>query len=237
MCGRFLLNATPEEVRALFGFYEAEPFPPRFNIAPTQPVGVVRETDGKRRFSFMRWGLVPSWVEDPSSYTLLINARAETLNDRPAFRDAFRERRCLVPASGFYEWGPSRFRDRQPYWMRPEEIVAFAAVYETWTGPDGDPIDSVCIVTVPANAETRPIHDRMPAVIAAEDWEAWLAPGELSPEMHERLLKSPPDGTFEPTPVSTRVNAVANEGPGVLDPPQPELDLGDAPATRRVNSK
>jgi putative SOS response-associated peptidase YedK len=238
MCGRFLLNATPDEVRALFGLFEAEPFPARYNIAPTQPVGVVRAAGGARRFSFMRWGLVPSWVSDPSTYTLLINARAESLVERPAFRDAFRERRCLVPASGFYEWGPSPFRDRQPYWMRPRfgEIVALAGIYETWTGPDGKAIDSVCIITVPANAETRPIHDRMPAVIAPEDYDDWLAPGELPREMHEKLLRSPPDGTFEPILVGTRVNAVANEGPDLLDPPPPELDFGESAGTRRAGS-
>jgi putative SOS response-associated peptidase YedK len=238
MCGRFLLNATPDEVRALFGFFEGEPSPARYNIAPTQPVGVVRSAGGERRFSFMRWGLVPSWVADPSTYTLLINARAESLLERPAFRDAFRERRCLLPASGFYEWGPSRSRDRQPYWMRPRsgELVAFAGIYETWTGPDGKAIDSVCIVTVPANMETRPIHDRMPAIIAPEDYDAWLASGELPSDVWERLLKSPPDRTFDAIPVGTRVNAVANEGPDLLDPPQPELDLGEPAGQRRAGS-
>jgi putative SOS response-associated peptidase YedK len=238
MCGRFLLNASPEEVRALFGFYEGERFPARYNIAPTQPVGVVRGEGGDRRFLFMRWGLVPSWVADPSNYTLLINARAENLLERPAFRDAFRERRCLVPASGFYEWGPGRFRDRQPYWMRPRaaKLVAFAGMYETWTGPDGKAIDSVCVITVPANAETRPIHDRMPAVIAPEDFDAWLASRDLPDEVQARLLKSPPDGTFEPMPVGTRVNAVANEGPTLLDPPQPELDFGESVEKRRIGS-
>ncbi len=238
MCGRFLLNAPPDEVRALFGFFEGEPFPPRYNIAPTQPVGVVRDVGGERRFSFMRWGLVPSWVADPSTYTLHVNARAESLLERPAFSDAFRQRRCLVPASGFYEWGPSRFRDRQPYWMRPRvgEIVAFAGIYETWTGPDGKQIDSVCIVTVPANAETRSIHDRMPAVIAPDDFDEWLAPGELPPDVRERLLKSPPDGTFEAAPVGTRVNAVANEGPDLLDPPEPELDFGELAGQPRADS-
>jgi putative SOS response-associated peptidase YedK len=185
----------------------------------------------------MRWGLVPSWVADPSTYTLLINARAETLRERPAFGDAFRERRCLVPASGFYEWGPSRLRERQPYWMRPRGtgIVAFAGIYETWTGPDGKPIDSVCIVTVPANSETRTIHDRMPAVIAPEDFEEWLAPGELREDVAARLLRSPPDGTFEPIPVGTGVNAVANEGPALLEPPaQTELDFGEQAGKRRT---
>jgi putative SOS response-associated peptidase YedK len=238
MCGRFLLNATPEEVRELFGFTDEVPFPARYNIAPTQPVGVVWSAAGQRRFSLMRWGLVPSWVADPSTYTLLINARAESLDERPAFRDAFRDRRCLVPASGFYEWGPGRFRDRQPYWMRPRSggLVAFAGLYETWTGPDGKATDSVCIITVPANGETRPIHDRMPAVIAPEDQDAWLAPGELAFDVRERLLKSPPDGMFEAIPVGTRVNAVANEGPDLLEPPQPELDLGEPAGKMRTAS-
>jgi putative SOS response-associated peptidase YedK len=239
MCGRFLLNATPEEVRMLFGLPEEVPFPARYNIAPTQPVGVVRASPGGRRqFSFMRWGLVPSWVADPSTCTLVINARAESLDERPAFRDAFRSRRCLVPASGFYEWGPGRFTKRQPYWMRPRaaRLIAFAGLYETWTGPDGTTVDSVCIVTVPANAETRPIHDRMPAVIALEDHDEWLAPGELTAKQKERLLRSPPDGTFEPVAVDTRINAVSNEGPDLLAPPQPQFDLGEPPGRVRAGS-
>jgi putative SOS response-associated peptidase YedK len=122
--------------------------------------------------------------------------------------------------------------------MRPISggVVAFAAIYETWTGADGKPIDSVCIVTVPANAETRPIHDRMPAVIAPEDHDAWLAPGALPPDVREKLLKSPPDGIFEAIPVGTRVNAVANEGPDLLEPPPPELDFGEPAEWRRAGS-
>lgn len=227
MCGRFVLNATPEEIRELFGYTEETWFPARFNIAPTQPIGVVRLVAGKRHFSMMRWGLVPSWVQDPSTYTLLVNARAESLYGRPAFRDAIRYRRCLIPASGFYEWKRGGKASR-PYYLPPSAggVVAFAGLHETWADRDGRTIDSACIITVPANRETAAIHDRMPAVIRPEDFDTWLSPGELPPAVVESLLAPPPDDFFAPVPVGPRVNAAANDGPDLIlqfdEPPRTE---------------
>ena len=125
MCGRFVLTATPEELEALFGYLDGEPFPPRYNIAPTQPIAIVRMMGGARRFALVRWGLVPSWVKDPKQFSLLINARAEGILDKASFRAAMRYRRCLVPASGFYEWrkmpGSNSGKTRQPFWLRPRD--------------------------------------------------------------------------------------------------------------------
>lgn len=226
MCGRFVLNATPDEIRELFGYTEETWFPARFNIAPTQPIGVVRQVAGQRHFSMMRWGLVPSWVKDPATYQLLINARAESLYERPAFRDAIRFRRCLVPASGFYEWKRGGKASR-PFWLPPSAggLVAFAGLYETWSDRDGRTIDSACIITVPANRETAAIHDRMPAVIRQDDHDKWLSSGELPPPVIESLLRPAADNFFAPVPVGTRVNAAANDGPDlILQVEEPPLE-------------
>ena len=232
MCGRFALTATPEELQALFGYLDGEPFPPRYNIAPTQPIAVVRHQHGVRRFALVRWGLVPPFVEDPRKFSLLINARSEGIMAKNAFKNAMRYRRCLVPASGFYEWqkgrgsaGPNA--PRQPYWLRPPGggIVAFAGLWETWSDRDGGEIDSGCIVTTAANDTVGPIHDRMPVVVAPEDFETWLT-GETDAALG--LLKPAPGGLLEAVPVSNRVNKADNDDPGLLEPVTPmKADLFD----------
>jgi putative SOS response-associated peptidase YedK len=218
MCGRFALTATPEELQALFGYLDGEPFPPRYNIAPTQPIAIVRQVAGARRFALVRWGLVPWWVEDPRRFQLLINARAESAASKPAFRDAVRYRRCLVPASGFYEWRRGPGKQKQPFWVRPPHLgpIAFAGLWETWSDRNtGGEIDSGCILTTAANAALAAIHDRMPVTISPEDFEAWLT-GE--PEAATDLLKPAPPDAFEAIPVSTRVNKAENDDPGLIEP-------------------
>jgi putative SOS response-associated peptidase YedK len=222
MCGRFALTASPEELQALFAYLDGEPFPPRYNIAPTQPIAVVRQERGARRYALVRWGLVPAWVEDPKQFSLIINARMEGILSRPAFKNAMRYRRCLVPASGFYEWrkgrgvGQSATAPRQPFWLKPRVggTVAFAGLWETWSDRDGGEIDSGCIVTTPANDVIAPIHDRMPAVIAETDFDTWLT-GEV--EEANALLKPAPDDLFEAIPVSTRVNKADNDDASLLE--------------------
>ena len=140
-------------IRALFGYPEQPNFPPRYNVAPTQPIPVVRLADGKRPFALMRWGLMPSWVKDPKTFPLLINARGESGLDKPAFRAAMRRRRCLIPTDGFYEWQDDR-RPKRPYFVRlktPAAPLAFAGLWETWTGPNGEELDTAAIVTTAAN--------------------------------------------------------------------------------------
>ena len=229
MCGRFALAAEPEEVRELFGYAEAEEFPPRYNIAPTQPIAIVREMHHARHFGLVRWGLVPPFVEDPRKFALLFNARSEGIDERPAFRNAIRYRRCLVPASGFYEWRkpPSGKGARQPFWIRPHKgnLIAFAGLWETWSDRDGGEIDSGCIVTTEANGVLAAIHDRMPVVIASADFETWLT-GDVGDAM--ALLKPAANDVLETVQVSDRVNKAEADDPGLIEPVTPmNADLFD----------
>ncbi|MEX0853580.1 MAG: SOS response-associated peptidase [Bauldia sp.] len=218
MCGRYTLTATPEELQALFGYLDSEPQPPRYNIAPTQPIAIVREAEGACRLALVRWGLVPWWVEDPAKFKLLINARGETAQRTPAFRDAMRARRCLVPASGFYEWQRIQGKSKQPYWLRPRAggLIAFAGLWERWTDRAGQAIESGCILTTTANATVAPIHDRMPVVIGPRDFDRWLSGGERA--AGGELLGPPPADLLEAVPVGTRVNKVDNDDPGLIEP-------------------
>jgi putative SOS response-associated peptidase YedK len=217
MCGRFGLIGRPEEIRDLFGLDHIDPqlCGPRYNIAPTQPVLVVRAGPHGPELVPMRWGLVPGWVKDPQDFPLLINARAESLADKPAFRAACRHRRCLVP--GFYEWQARSGRGKQPYWIRPAGggLLAFAGLWETWRDRDGGEIDTAAIVTTEASPGLRAIHPRMPAVLAPEDWAAWLS-RDTPPEEALALIGPAGGEALEAVPVSTRVNSVANDDPGVL---------------------
>ena len=217
MCGRLKLKATAEEVQRLFGYPEETDFPPRYNIAPTQPIAIVRDLHGGRHFGLVRWGLVPWWVEDPKRFQLLINARAESAAERPAFRDAMRYRRCLVPASGFYEWSGAA-KARKPHWVSPGEggIIAFAGLWETWSDRQhGGEIDSGCIVTTAANDTLAPIHDRMPVVVAPADFDLWLR-GDADEAMS--LLKPAAAGLLEAITVGPRVNKADNDDPSLIEP-------------------
>jgi putative SOS response-associated peptidase YedK len=216
MCGRFALTDAPEEIAALLGYLDVEDFPPRYNIAPTQPIAIVREVHRQRRFALARWGLVPAWVEDPKRFSLLINARTEGILDKPAFAAAMKYRRCLMPASGFYEWR-RQGKSKQPFWVRPERggPIAFAGLWETWSDGDGGEIDSACIITTSANATVAPIHARMPVVIAPENFELWLT-GEIGAA--NALLKPAPDDLFAAFPVSDRVNKADADDPGLIEP-------------------
>jgi putative SOS response-associated peptidase YedK len=216
MCGRFVLTATPEELQALFGYLDGEDFPPRYNIAPTQPIAVVRMLHGARRFALVRWGLVPGWVKDPREFGLMINARSESAATNGAFKGALQYRRCLIPASGFYEWQKREGKRKQPYLLRPRDggIVAFAGLWETWMGADGSEIDTGCILTTAANDTVAPIHDRMPVIVGPADFERWLE----SPDGVSDLLRPASNGLMQAIPVSDRVNAAANDDPGLIAP-------------------
>jgi putative SOS response-associated peptidase YedK len=221
MCGRYSLIAQAEELQALFELLELDErlIAPRYNIAPTQPIMVVREGEKGRELVPMRWGLLPSWVKDPADFPLLINARAEGIAQKPSFRAAFKRRRCLVPASGFYEWQATGGRTKQPYWIAPGNggLIAFAGLWETWTGADGSEIDTAAIVTKNANAALEPIHHRMPVLIAPDDFSLWLSES-ADPMAAEMLLRAPPDDTLSAVPISTRVNRVANDDASLWEP-------------------
>lgn len=231
MCGRFSLTATPEEVRELFGLLELDAFPARYNIAPTQPILVVIDGEKaepgsnlpERRALLVRWGFMPGWVKDPKEFPLLINARAETAIGKASFRAAMRHRRILVPASGFYEWHrpPKESGEKsQAYWIRPKRggIVAFAGLMETWSSADGSEVDTGAILTVGANSAIAAVHDRMPVVIAPEDFARWLDCKSQEPRHVEDLLKPADPDLFEMIPVSDKVNAVRNAGPDLQEP-------------------
>ncbi|WP_213774219.1 SOS response-associated peptidase [Bradyrhizobium sp. dw_78] len=219
MCGRFVITSPPEALRRLFGYAEQPNFPPRYNVAPTQPIPVVVAENGFRHFRLMRWGFLPAWVKDPRKFTLVINARSETVREKPAFRNAIKRRRCLIPADGYYEWQVSGARKR-PYFIhrRDGQPLGFAALAETWMGPNGEELDTVAIMTAPASADLAELHHRVPVTIAPDDFERWLDSRTEDVEGVMTLLTGPAVGEFAWHEVSTRVNRVANDDAQLLLP-------------------
>jgi putative SOS response-associated peptidase YedK len=234
MCGRFVITSTPEVIRQIFGYPEQPNSPPRYNIAPTQPIPVVIVENGARHFRLMRWGFLPSWVKDPRNFTLLINARAETAVEKPAFRNAMKRRRCLVPADGYYEWQTSGKR-KQPYFMqhRDRQPIGFAALAETWIGPNGEEVDTVALMTAAAPADLAFLHHRVPVTIAPDDFERWLdCRGDHSSGVMD-LLAAPRENNFVWHPVSTQVNRVVNDDAQLILPmTEEELAAADMAATQ-----
>jgi putative SOS response-associated peptidase YedK len=233
MCSRYSLTSPHEAVRAYFGYTNVHAFPPRYNIAPTDPAAIVRRgARRERELVLVRWGLIPSWVRDPARFSTLINARAESLIEKPSFRGAVRHKRCLVPADGFFEWTGPRGR-KQPWLIHragwrldaPGGLppLAFAGLYEDWLGPDGSEIDTMVIVTVAANAMLRPIHDRMPALLEPADFEAWLDCRGVPAGAAVELLKPAPEELLAATTVSARVNNPRADGPELLEAAEPRL--------------
>jgi len=222
MCGRYTVTSAPEAIRALFRYEERPNFPPRYNIAPTQPIAIVRLMEGQRQFVLMRWGLLPSWVKDPKTFTLLINARAESVCEKPAFRAAMKRRRCLIPADGFYEWKPVAGR-KQPYYVHAKsgEPLAFAGLWETWTGPNGEELDTATIITTDANHTLRHIHDRMPVIVPPEAFDLWLDTNTVDARTAEAILRPAPDDLLDAYPVSTAVNRTANDNAKLIAPVAP----------------
>ncbi|MBS3650658.1 SOS response-associated peptidase [Pseudaminobacter sp. 19-2017] len=235
MCGRFTLMATWEEVVAYMSLLEVEPFPPRYNIAPTQPILLVMADEPRepgsnlpdRKAVLVRWGLIPAWAKDPKSLPLLINARSETAAERNTFKAAMRHRRALVPASGFFEWKKVGNR-KQPFFLRPKGggLVAFAGLMETYLDPNGSEIDTGAILTTNASPDIADIHDRMPVVVKPEDFSRWLDCRSNEPKDVADILQPPEQGMFEAIAISDLVNKVANTGPEILRP----AALQDSPA-------
>lgn len=228
MCGRYVITSSPEAIRRLFGYAEQPNFPPRYNVAPTQPVPIVRVVEGRRQFALVRWGLIPAWVKDPRTFSLLINARGESVNDKPAFRNAMKRRRCLFPADGFYEW--RRLGERRlPFFVGPKAggPIAFAGLWETWTGPNGEEQETAAIVTTAANRTCAPIHDRMPVILAPEAFDLWLDCAKVDAKTAAALIAPAPDNLLEVREISSAVNRVVNDSPMLLVPaselpPEPE---------------
>jgi putative SOS response-associated peptidase YedK len=219
MCGRFVITSPPAALRQVFGYVDQPNFPPRHNVSPTQPIPVVMVENGLRRFRLMRWGLLPAWIRDPRGFTLLINARSETVRQKPAFKNAIKRRRCLIPADGYYEWRASERRKR-PYFIhrRDGAPIGLAGLAETWIGPNGEELDTVAIVTAPASADLAVLHHRVPVTIAPRDFDCWLDCGANDVEAAMRLLTAPEEGEFVWYEVSTRVNRVANDDAQLILP-------------------
>ena len=224
MCGRFVITSPPAALRRIFGYEEQPNFPPRHNVAPTQPIPVILLEQDKRHFRLMRWGFMPAWVKDPRGFTLLINARSETVREKPAFKNAIRRRRVLVPADGYYEWQVIEGRKR-PFFIhrRDRTPLGFAALAETWSGPNGEEVDTVAIVTAAASGELATLHHRVPVTIGPDDYSTWLDCRSDDADEVMRLLVAPEDGEFAWYEVSTRVNAVANDDDQLLLPITEEM--------------
>ncbi len=219
MCGRFVITSPPAALREIFGYVEQPNFPSRHNIAPTQPIPVVIVENGIRHFRLMRWGLLPAWVEDLRKFTLLINARAETVLEKPAFKNAMKRRRCLIPADGYYEWRASGARKRPHFIHRRDGTpIGLAGLAETWIGPNGEELDTVAIVTAPASADLAVLHHRVPVAIAPDDFERWLDCRANDAEMVMTVLTAPDEGEFVWHEVSTRVNRTANDDAQLILP-------------------
>jgi putative SOS response-associated peptidase YedK len=212
MCGRYSLSTPGEDLAAVFGLSEALEVEARFTIAPSQPAPIVREGRRGRRASLCRWGLIPYWADDASVGNRMINARSETASEKPAYREAWRRRRCLVPADGFYEW-KREGRHRQPwYFSHPTgEPLAFAGLWDRWAGGEA-PVESYTVLTTAANPEVAAVHDRMPVILPASAWARWLSTAEEGSESLLELLRPLPAGSLAAWPVSPYVNNPANEG-------------------------
>jgi putative SOS response-associated peptidase YedK len=199
MCGRYLIISSPEAIRRFFQYPEQPNFPARYNVAPTQPIPIVRIAEGRRQFVLVRWGLIPAWVKDPREFSLLINARGESVNDKPAFCNAMKRRRCLIPADGFYEWKDEGGRKR-PYVVRPRSggPIAFAGLWESWMGPNGEEMETAAIITTEASRDVAHIHHRMPVVVPPDAFDLWLDP-HVDAETAAALIVPAPAVCLRPT--------------------------------------
>jgi len=234
MCGRYTVTSSPEAIRALFRYEEQPNFPARYNVAPTQPIPIVRLVEGKRHFALVRWGLLPSWVKDLKTFTLLINARGESVVEKPAFRAAMRHRRCLIPADGFYEWKAVGGRRKQPFFVRAKSgmPLTFAGLWETWTGPNGEELETAAIVTIRANRVLAPIHDRMPVVVPQEAFDLWLDCAHVDATTAAALIQPAPEDLLDAYAVSTAVNRTANDNPKLVERAAAGVELEPAPAPK-----
>jgi putative SOS response-associated peptidase YedK len=219
VCGRFTLTSTPEALAERFDLSAALRFEPRYNIAPGQDILAIREGEGGRRATPLRWGLVPRWAKDPAVGNRMINARMETVGEKPAFRDAFLRRRCLVPADGFYEWAPAD-HGKQPHHIHQVDhgLFAMAALWEQWADPAGGTLESCTLLTRPACAPVSELHDRMPVILEAGLLEAWLDPERVDPDEILPLIAQDGGPELVHHPVSRRVNQPAWDVPACLEP-------------------
>jgi putative SOS response-associated peptidase YedK len=238
MCGRYAATLPPDMLVELFKVLNRLDFPPRYNIAPTQPVVAVLEEHGRRVMKLVRWGFVPAWVKDPRAFPLLINARAETMADKPAFRDATKHGRCILPASGYFEWRTEPGGARQPYYVTMADggPMALAGLSATWVGPEGEEVDTVATITVPANPELAVIHDRMPVILPSAAAEDWLNVRDVRADEALRLAQPLPPGAVKFHPVSTRVGSAVFDDSDLILPVTPERPSPQPPRAKKAAS-
>lgn len=220
MCSRYSLTSPAEAVRSYFKLGRCEPFPPRYNIAPTQPVAIVRTGfKDDRELALVRWGLIPSWVKDPRAFSTLINARSETAAEKASFRAALRHRRCLVPTDGFYEW-TGKPGAKRPHLIRPRGggLMAMAGLWEHWLGADGSEIETMAILTTAASRAVAALHDRMPVILPPRDFDRWLDVRPGTSDFIVDLMRPVADDALEIIEVSPRLNNPRNEGPDLQEP-------------------
>ena len=228
MCGRFAITLPPDAVRAYFRYVEQPNFPLRANIAPTQPVPIVlAERDGAgqvaRHFRLMRWGFLPSFVKDPKDYPLVINARSESAADKASFRNALRRRRCLFLADGFYEWQRANGKALRPFLIRRQDRLplGMAGLWETWIGPDGEEVDTACVLTTSSNGIMSAVHDRMPVLIEPKQFDLWLSPDERDTEEAAQMMRPAGEDVLDLVEIGPAVNKVANDGLWIQEPVDP----------------
>jgi len=225
MCTRYNLTSPAEAVRAYFRLRTSDTFPPRYNIAPTQPVAIIRTApDGARELRLVRWGLIPGWVKDPREFRVIVNARTESAAEKPSFRGGLRHRRCLVPANGFYEWtGPARAKTPFMFHPRNGGLLGFGAIAAHWLGADGSELESMAILTVPANATVSPLHDRMPLIVSPDAFDRWLDCSSGEAVSIADLLTPASNDLLDSIEVSRDLNNPRHEGPDLLQSPRPRL--------------
>lgn len=218
MCGRFAQRTDPKRLAQAFNVAEVPNIEPRYNIAPTQDILSVRASADGRELVFYKWGLIPSWAKDAAIGARLINARSETVTEKPAFRQAFKQRRCIIPADGFYEWQRTAGR-KQPFYfrMRDESPFGFAGLWERWKGEGRKAINSCTILTTEANEVLRPVHDRMPVILHPEDYELWLDSDVRKQELVKELLRPFPAEEMEGYAVSASINSPRNQGAELIE--------------------
>ena len=216
MCGRYFLDTLPELLAQQFRMHKYPVYTASHNIAPTQPMLVLRAHGDDNEWAWLRWGLIPHWAKDVSIGAKLINARGETVAEKPAFRGAFKYRRCIVPASGFYEWKPGA-KGKQPYAIVPEDdpCFGFAGLWEHWTAADGSVLETGSVLTTSANALMAPIHERMPVILQQDAYQSWI---HGDPAEVKALIRPWPDGGMRAYPVSRAVGNVRNNSPQLIEP-------------------
>ncbi|MFZ2161982.1 MAG: SOS response-associated peptidase [Sideroxyarcus sp.] len=221
MCGRFALNENPKTLAEVFSLANTLDCPPAWNISPsTRICSITADESENRHLSLMKWGLIPSWAKDPTIGNKLSNARGETVAEKPSFRSAFKHHRCIIPASGFYEWKTEK-GIKQPWYisLKSGDPMAFAGLWETWHSKDGQIIESCCIITTDANEIMQPIHDRMPVILDAGQWDTWLSPKEHQPDKLAPLIRPHDSASMQVWTVTCELNRVGlRDDAGLIEP-------------------